>query len=92
MVAPLYPAQAKVDDEGLCRFGWATLDAGLNLGTDAFGYGFGGTGMKSHAGKFEKYGEPFHQGDTVGCRLDLCKVIAQRMKFSLSNRSGPFPL
>lgn len=66
--------QAKVDDEGLCRFGWATQNAGLNLGTDSMSYGFGGTGMKSHAGKFEKYGEAFAQGDIVGCQLDLDKV------------------
>ena len=66
--------QVKVDDEGLCRFGWATQQASFNLGTDTFGYGFGGTGMKSHGGKFEKYGEPFVQGDRVGCRLDLLKV------------------
>lgn len=65
-----------MDDEGLCRFGWATQNAGFNLGTDAFSYGFGGTGMKSHAGKFDKYGEAFRQGDTVGCRLDMLKVKA----------------
>lgn len=63
-----------MDGEGLCRFGWATQRAKFNLGTDAFGYGFGGTGMKSHAGKFEKYGEGFAGGDRVGCRLDLQKV------------------
>lgn len=66
--------KATVDDEGLCRFGWATQRANFNLGTDAFGYGFGGTGMKSHRGQFEKYGEAFAQGDRVGCRLDLQKV------------------
>lgn len=66
--------QGRVDDEGLCRFGWATPRANFNLGTDAFGYGFGGTGMKSHGGKFEKYGEPFAKGDSVGCRLDFFKV------------------
>ncbi|CAN0441018.1 unnamed protein product [Ascophyllum nodosum] len=69
----MYCYEVKVDDEGLCRFGWATQQASFNLGTDTFGYGFGGTGMKSHGGKFEKYGEPFVQGDRVGCRLDLLK-------------------
>lgn len=69
-----YSAQGIVDDEGLCRFGWATRGANFNLGTDAFGYGFGSTGMKSHRGQFEKYGESFSKGDSVGCRLDLVKV------------------
>ncbi|CAN0255500.1 unnamed protein product, partial [Laminaria digitata] len=65
--------QGTVDDEGICRFGWATRGANFNLGTDAFGYGFGSTGMKSHRGQFEKYGEAFSKGDSVGCRLDLVK-------------------
>eukprot|EP00903_Cladosiphon_okamuranus_P009582 g9124.t1 len=64
--------EVKVDFGELCRFGWATQRANFNLGTDAFGYGFGGTAMKSN-GSFEKYGETFTTGDRVGCRLDLVK-------------------
>lgn len=65
----------KVDFGDLCRFGWATERASFNLGTDALGYGFGGTAMKSN-GNFEKYGDTFTTGDRVGCRLDLIKVGA----------------
>ncbi|KAL3288654.1 hypothetical protein HHI36_003087 [Cryptolaemus montrouzieri] len=36
--------EATVTDEGLCRVGWSTLQANLDLGTDRFGFGFGGTG------------------------------------------------
>jgi ATP-dependent RNA helicase DDX1 len=43
-------------DKGIGRFGWSTVAANLTLGTDGYGMGFGGTGMKSHAGSFEKYG------------------------------------
>ncbi|CAB1097238.1 unnamed protein product [Ectocarpus sp. CCAP 1310/34] len=64
--------EVKVDFGNLFRFGWATQRASFNLGTDAFGYGFGGTAMKSN-GSFEKYGETFTTGDRVGCRLDLVK-------------------
>ncbi len=39
-----YYYEAKVTDEGLCRVGWSTRAAALDLGTDAHGYGFGGTG------------------------------------------------
>ncbi len=39
--------------------GWATRDANLELGTDQGGFGFGGTGMASHAKKFKKYGGAF---------------------------------
>ena len=51
--------EATVTDEGLCRVGWAARDGALELGTDAGGFGFGGTGMASHAKRFEKYGTAF---------------------------------
>lgn len=44
-------------DEGLCRVGWSTDKATLDLGTDKFGYGFGGTGKKSWGKQFDTYGE-----------------------------------
>lgn len=47
--------EATVTDEGLCRVGWSTQQANLDLGTDRFGYGFGGTGKK----QFDDYGEAF---------------------------------
>ena len=43
-------------DQGLGRFGWSTVTAHLNLGTDSFGVGYGGTGMKARGGKFDSYG------------------------------------
>lgn len=47
--------------------------ASLDLGTDKFGYGFGGTGKKSNAKQFEDYGEAFGMHDVIGCFLDLVK-------------------
>ena len=44
-------------DEGLCRVGWSTLKATLDLGTDKEGFGFGGTGKKSFGRQFDTYGE-----------------------------------
>ena len=58
--------QATVTDEGLARVGWSTSAASLDLGTDSQGFGFGGTGKKSHAKKFDAYGEAFGLHDTVG--------------------------
>lgn len=68
-----YFFEAAVTDEGLCRVGWSTSQAALDLGTDRFGYGFGGTGKKSNAKQFDNYGEAFGMHDVIGCLLDLVK-------------------
>ncbi|XP_003747414.1 ATP-dependent RNA helicase DDX1 [Galendromus occidentalis] len=66
-----YYFESKVTDEGLCRVGWSTQTANLDLGTDKYGYGFGGTGKKSFNKSFDAYGEPFGIHDVIGCYLDL---------------------
>ncbi|VDL76287.1 unnamed protein product [Nippostrongylus brasiliensis] len=66
-----YYYEAIITRDGLCRIGWSTLKASLDLGTDQESFGFGGTGMKSTQRKFEKYGESFTTGDVLGCYLDL---------------------
>uniref|UniRef100_A0A182WCL7 ATP-dependent RNA helicase n=1 Tax=Anopheles minimus TaxID=112268 RepID=A0A182WCL7_9DIPT len=66
-----YYYEATVTDEGLCRVGWSTELASLDLGTDRFGFGFGGTGRKSNCKQFDVYGEAFGKQDVIGCMLDL---------------------
>ncbi|XP_070166174.1 ATP-dependent RNA helicase Ddx1 [Polyergus mexicanus] len=68
-----YFFEATVTDEGLCRVGWSTSQAALDLGTDRFGYGFGGTGKKSNAKQFDNYGEAFGMHDVIGCFIDLAR-------------------
>lgn len=59
------------NSSGICRFGWSTMAAHHELGKDAHGFGYGGTGMKSLNNTFEPYGKKFGPGDTVGCYIDL---------------------
>ncbi|MPC20516.1 ATP-dependent RNA helicase DDX1 [Portunus trituberculatus] len=66
-----YFFEALVSDEGLCRVGWSTPQAALDLGTCKNGFGFGGTGKKSNCKQFDEYGECFGLNDTLGCHLDL---------------------
>lgn len=66
-----YYYEATVMDEGLCRMGFSTAEASLDLGTCRFGYGFGGTGKKSNNKQFDSYGEAFGKSDVMGCYLDL---------------------
>ncbi|GLV36238.1 Dead-box-1 [Carabus blaptoides fortunei] len=65
--------EATVTDEGLCRVGFSTAQAALDLGTDRFGFGFGGTGKKSNNKQFDNYGEAFGKNDVIGCLIDLDK-------------------
>lgn len=57
---------------GLARVGWALDSGALDLGTDRFSWGFGGTAKKSNAKNFEDYGDKFgDKFDVIGCTLDL---------------------
>ncbi|KAK6490066.1 ATP-dependent RNA helicase DDX1 [Huso huso] len=76
-----YYFEVSCHDQGLCRIGWSTSQAALDLGTDKFGFGFGGTGKKSHNKQFDSYGEEFTMHDTIGCYLDIDKG---HLKFSKS--------
>ena len=67
-----YYYEAVVTDEGLCRVGFSTDQASLDLGTCPYGYGFGGTGKKSNNRQFDDYGGgSFGKSDVIGCYLDL---------------------
>ena len=55
---------------GLCRVGWATAGASLDVGADGGGFGFCGSGTRAHGGSFSPYGGGFARGDVVGCFLE----------------------
>ena len=57
--------------KGICRVGFSTIAAHHELGRDAYGFGYGGTGMKSFKNGFDKYGETYATGDIIGCFLDI---------------------
>lgn len=66
--------EATVTDEGLCRVGWSTQRSNLDLGTDKYSFGYGGTGMKSFDRDFTKYGGAFGINETIGCWLDTVRM------------------
>ncbi|KAJ8908713.1 hypothetical protein NDN08_005418 [Rhodosorus marinus] len=71
--------------DGICRLGWATSNSSKDLGSDAFGFGYGATGVKVHNSSFETYGSSFSaKGRTVGCALD---TEARKMWFILDGVS-----
>jgi ATP-dependent RNA helicase DDX1 len=52
-----YYYEVTITDEGLCRVGFSTQDAVLELGLDQLGFGYGGTGKKSNRKQFDNYGQ-----------------------------------
>lgn len=62
---------ARPQDEGICRVGWSSVHGQLNLGTDARGFGYGGTAKKSFGGKFDSYGDKYGMGDEICCLLSF---------------------
>lgn len=75
-----YCFEAIICDEGLCRVGWSTQSASLDVGTDRFSFGFGGTGKKSHNRQFDDYGEAFGMHDVLTCIIDLDRFEISYLK------------
>lgn len=50
------------------------------MGTDPFGFGYGGTGKKSNNRQFDDYGSPFGLNDVIGCALDIDRGIISYFK------------
>ena len=66
---------------GIVRTGFATAAGAYNLGTCANGFGYGGTARKSNSNTFVEYGQPYSEGDCVGCYIDLA---ANQIGFTLN--------
>ena len=65
-----YYFEATVHGTGICRLGWSSMAAHLELGKDAHGFGFGGTGKKSTSNGFDDYGDKYTNNDTIGCYVN----------------------
>eukprot|EP00755_Sulcionema_specki_P035641 Sspe_Gene.21862::Locus_8232_Transcript_1_1_Confidence_1.000_Length_1702::g.21862::m.21862/K15047/HNRNPUL1, E1BAP5; heterogeneous nuclear ribonucleoprotein U-like protein 1 len=61
----------------LCRVGWSTSGASLNLGQDDQSFGYGGTAKKSNSNQFTDYGDTYSEGDVITALIDYdAKVIS----------------
>ncbi|XP_014661374.1 PREDICTED: heterogeneous nuclear ribonucleoprotein U-like protein 1 isoform X2 [Priapulus caudatus] len=52
-------------DPHVTRIGWSSDAASMQLGEEAFSYGYGGTGKASVDCKFKDYGQRFEAGDVI---------------------------
>ncbi|CAJ1405859.1 unnamed protein product [Effrenium voratum] len=84
-----YQFEVELQNPCLLRVGWAALNGRRALGTDERSFGYGGTGMKSNAGRFEKYGEIFEAqtGAVVTCLLDRQEPRRHSISYCLNGRA-----
>lgn len=63
--------ETKPQNQNILRCGFSQPLTSLFLGDTAEGWGYGGTGKKSHNNEYADYGGPFHAGDVIGCIIDM---------------------
>lgn len=67
----VYNYQNLISFNKICIYHTCLFQGSLDLGTDLYGFGFGGTGKKSNNKQFDTYGESYGLNDVIGCALDL---------------------
>jgi ATP-dependent RNA helicase DDX1 len=82
-----YYYEVRLSDDGIVRVGWSSSESSLELGTDKGSYGYGGTGVTVHAGKYDPYPDSktktgFGKADVVGCLLELTNDGGGSVSFS----------
>jgi len=63
--------ETKPGNQNILRVGFSQPLTSLFLGDTAEGWGWGGTGKKSHNNEFKDYGGMFRAGDVIGCVVDM---------------------
>mmetsp|Transcript_24305 Transcript_24305/g.56445 ORF Transcript_24305/g.56445 Transcript_24305/m.56445 type:complete len:474 (+) Transcript_24305:40-1461(+) len=84
-----YWVEFEIASDCLLRVGWSAPNSRRALGTDDRSFGYGGTGMKSHANRFEPYGK-VHEGavgSVLTCLLDRRDARSQKMSYMLDGSS-----
>ncbi|XP_049442197.1 heterogeneous nuclear ribonucleoprotein U-like protein 2 [Epinephelus fuscoguttatus] len=74
------------DDHHGLRVGWSVADASLLLGEDEFSFAYDGRGKKVSGGKEEEFGEPFSEGDIIGCYASFSTDRAVQLSFYKNGR------
>ena len=72
-------------ENGCVRVGWMTKRGEMNapVGFDNKGYGYHAeTGLKYHEARLKKYGEPYGEGDVIGCYMYLDEKIVKKKEDS----------
>ncbi|XP_030595167.1 heterogeneous nuclear ribonucleoprotein U-like protein 2 isoform X2 [Archocentrus centrarchus] len=68
------------------RVGWSVADSTLLLGEDKLSFAYDGRGKKVSAGQEEEFGEPFSEGDIIGCYASFSSDSAVELSFHKNGR------
>ncbi|XP_060771191.1 heterogeneous nuclear ribonucleoprotein U-like protein 2 isoform X2 [Neoarius graeffei] len=64
------------------RVGWSVDGSSLQLGEEELSFGFDGAGKAVTGGKMEEFGEPFGEGDVIGCYAFISDGGETELSFS----------
>ncbi|XP_036431535.1 heterogeneous nuclear ribonucleoprotein U-like protein 2 [Colossoma macropomum] len=69
------------------RVGWSVDSTSLQLGEEELSFGFDGAGRAVTAGKAEEFGEPFSEGDVIGCYAFISEGGDAELTFNKNGHS-----
>ncbi|KAI3351652.1 hypothetical protein L3Q82_020493, partial [Scortum barcoo] len=78
--------QENMNSYGL-RVGWSTADVSLLLGEGEFSFAYDRRGKRVSGGKEEEFGEPFSEGDIIGCYASFSADGTVELSFHNNGRS-----
>ncbi|NXG41821.1 HNRL2 protein, partial [Psilopogon haemacephalus] len=70
-VSQFLPLKEGSSEVPLFRVGWSVDFSHSQLGEDEFSYGYDSRGLKVENCQFEAFGQPFGEGDVIGCFADF---------------------
>ncbi|XP_044219236.1 heterogeneous nuclear ribonucleoprotein U-like protein 2 isoform X1 [Thunnus albacares] len=68
------------------RVGWSVANTSLLLGEEEVSFAYDRRGKKVSAGKEEKFGEPFSEGDIIGCYASFSTDHTVQLSFHKNGR------
>ncbi|KAK5864678.1 hypothetical protein PBY51_015902 [Eleginops maclovinus] len=77
--------QVEVDPYGM-RVGWSVAHSSLLLGVDELSYAYDARGKRVSEGNEEEFGEPFSEGDIIGCYASFSTDGAVELSFHKNGR------
>ncbi|XP_077433614.1 heterogeneous nuclear ribonucleoprotein U-like protein 1 isoform X2 [Vanacampus margaritifer] len=80
------PGSPETDESYGMRIGWSFGQTSLLLGEEAFSFAYDGRARKVTCGREEEFGEPFCEGDIIGCYASFSADGGVQLSFHKNGR------